>query len=290
MPQPELSVVIPVRNGVPLIAEELDALTAQADAPPFEVIVSDNGSSDGTADLVRGWSDRLDLKVVDSSQAPGVSHARNRGAAEASAPLVAFCDADDMVSSRWVRGMVDGLRTHDIVGGPLDVRSLNQGNSHETAGAVEGAALPSSMGYLPYAFGGNLGCRLNVLRELDGFDTSFVGGHEEVDFCWRAQRQGYTIGLAPEAVLAYRMRDSDWSLYRRHRGSGRTYAQLYARHRGDADISRSNLRDEARAWLRLLRLMPELLHSASRKTWLTHAGWMTGRLQGWARYRVRPPL
>ena len=62
--------------------------------------------------------------------------------------------------------------------------------------------------YLPYAVGANLGVRKEVWAKLGGFDNSYIGGHEEVDFCWRAQRAGYRLAYAPDAIMHYRLRDT----------------------------------------------------------------------------------
>ena len=287
---PTISVIVPVRDGLPLIDAQLDALAAQDDPPPFEVVVADNGSRDGTAEHVLAWSDRLALRVVDSSRYPGVSFARNAGAEASTAPLIAFCDADDVVTPGWVRAMATALEHADIVGGVLELSSLNDDSGALTAGGVGGAWLPVSMGYLPYAVGANLGCRREVFDEVGGFDLDYVGGHEEVDFAWRAQHRGRSIALAPDAVIAYRVRPDGRGLFTKHRASGRTFAQLHARFAGRAPIERGPLRAEARAWARLVRLLPEVTRPDSRRTWLTHAGWMAGRAEGWVRTGVRPPL
>ncbi|MCG7427175.1 glycosyltransferase family 2 protein [Helcobacillus sp. ACRRO] len=84
----DVSVVVCVRNGAATIQRQLDALDAQIEHPPFEVVVVDNGSADGTADLVRQWvgqpvhaAERITL--VSSGPAPGIPHARNIGCSNA---------------------------------------------------------------------------------------------------------------------------------------------------------------------------------------------------------------
>src|SRR5688500_9296124 len=97
------SVVVPVRDGAATIGEQLAALAQQDFPGSWEVVVADNGSRDGTADVVRSFRDRLPgLRLVDASARPGASHARNAGAAAATGEVLAFCDADDVVDPGWL--------------------------------------------------------------------------------------------------------------------------------------------------------------------------------------------
>lgn len=287
---PDASVVIPVRNGGQLFREQLDALVAQIDAPAFEVIVADNGSTDDTRALALSFSDLLDIRVIDAAQATGVSHARNVGAAASRTAYVLFCDADDRVSSHWVRAMVDGLELDDIVGGPLDPELLSDPAALTWRHTPPMDELPVSMRFLPYATGGNLGVRSAVMRELDGFDTSFRRGHEEVDFAWRAQLAGHTVGFAPTAVVHYRLRGSVRDTMRQTFHYGRTHSQLFARHRHEP-IPRTPLKRELRTYAILLRQGLEAKREGqSLDGWKCTMAWTAGRLCGDVIHRVRAPL
>ena len=99
------SVVVPTYNAAATLPEQLAALAAQTIGFPFEVVISDNGSTDDSASVAAAWCDRLDLRVVDASRGRGVSVARNVGIEAAAADLVLLCDADDGVSAGWVEAM-----------------------------------------------------------------------------------------------------------------------------------------------------------------------------------------
>jgi glycosyltransferase involved in cell wall biosynthesis len=88
----DVSVVIPARNAERYVCEALDSVLAQTSVPA-EVVVVDDGSTDRTAELARGYGDPI--RVV-CQPALGLGPARNRGVAEARARLVAFLDADDL--------------------------------------------------------------------------------------------------------------------------------------------------------------------------------------------------
>ena len=83
MTQAPVSVVIPVHNGAELIAAALDSVFAQT-RPPIEVIVVDDGSTDGTAGIVRSFHDAI---LIQQTQR-GAAAARNAGARQATS----WCD------------------------------------------------------------------------------------------------------------------------------------------------------------------------------------------------------
>ncbi|WPL19382.1 putative glycosyltransferase EpsJ [Thiorhodovibrio winogradskyi] len=88
----QLSVVIPAYNAAAYIAECLQSVLSQQDCPPFEVIVVDDGSKDGTAELVE-----RDFSTVRLIRKPngGPGSARNMGVEHAEADIIVFIDADD---------------------------------------------------------------------------------------------------------------------------------------------------------------------------------------------------
>ena len=287
-PTPAVSVVIPARDAAGVIGQQLGALAAQTHRD-FEVVVADNGSTDGTADAVRAAAGPLDVRVVDASQRPGVAHARNVGMRSALAAKILFCDADDVAEPGWVAALADALDTVDLAGGHLEVGVVNSAQEVSWTLSPTDGGLPVTMRHLPYAVGANLGARRPVLELLGGFDESYVGGHEEVDLAWRAQEAGFSVGFAPDAVVHYRLRSSLRSMVRQRFWYGRSYAQLYRtfRHSG---VPRTPVRTELRAYARLLRSLPRDIRRKRFGFWLVTAAWTTGRLAGDVRYRVRCPL
>ena len=115
-PVPEVSVIIPAFNAEDTLALQLGALTDQAGDFTCEILVCDNGSTDGTADLVRDWERRFPIiRLIDASARRGPAAARNIGAAAARAPRLAFCDADDLIGSGWLALMRSKLDEHEFV-------------------------------------------------------------------------------------------------------------------------------------------------------------------------------
>jgi len=100
-------VIIPCFNAADTIAAQLEALAGQCWSEPWEVIVSDNGSTDESSRIVERYIARLPgLRVVDSSDQRGPARARNIGAlAAATGDAFLFCDAGDEVVPEWLTAM-----------------------------------------------------------------------------------------------------------------------------------------------------------------------------------------
>jgi hypothetical protein len=202
-----LSVVIAAHQAEATLGEQLDALAAQQVPFRWEVVVADNGSTDGTAALARSYADRLPVRVVDASARRGAGAARNVGVTAARAPLVAFCDADDVVAEGWLAAMHDALREHAFVAGAFEGRRLNDEATLRSRvlpqqdGLQESAHLPG----LRHAGAGNMGLRTDVFRSVGGFDPGALY-LEDTDLCWRVQLAGVPLVHLPGAVVHVRLR------------------------------------------------------------------------------------
>lgn len=212
---PVVSVIIPVFNGAATIGQQLAALDTQIDAPPFEVIVVDNASTDDTAAIVRATVlGRAPLRLVSATER-GASFARNVGAAHALSDLLMFCDADDVVSAHWVdhgyrnfastrlwSGWVVPAAADLFAAGVEAVRDvLDEGD-----GAPWHAPRPRTDTPFPMLQGGNFGIARSLFLDLGGFDQSLPSSFEDLDLGYRARRRGIEVAFAKDTRLAYRLR------------------------------------------------------------------------------------
>jgi len=290
-----LTVIIPCLNAEGTIADQLEALANQRWSHPWELIISDNGSTDGTAAIVNAFRDRLPhLRVVDASGLHRQSHALNVGARAAAAELLAFCDADDEVGPGWVAAMGDGLFEHDVVHGEICYDKFNG-----AAEAVQFARMWERglhrKQFLPHAGAGNLGVRRAAHEAIGGFDEHlprFADG----DYCWRLQLSGYKLHYEPKAVLQCRVGRVNQSLpylfrrgwtapaadywtYKKYRSIGVTKNGILPAHR--------TMRRSLRAWVDTLRNAPRQILAGGREgraAWLrgfvTQSGEVYGQLLG----------
>ena len=121
MPEPAISVVVPTRNRAGYLEVTLASLARQQDAPPHEVLVVDDRSTDSTTAVAR----RHGVRVLPVDPPGGLNAARNTGVRETSAPVVAFLDDDVRVPPQWVAALVAGVDDHpwaDAFGGPIRAR------------------------------------------------------------------------------------------------------------------------------------------------------------------------
>jgi glycosyltransferase involved in cell wall biosynthesis len=275
-----------VRNCAAYVGDQMAALAAQTYDGAWELVVVDNGCSDGSMDVVEAYRDRLALlRVVDASRRRGLNYARNVGVDAARGDFLAFCDADDAAAPGWLAGMATGAARADIVGGELELEELNNpvvGREWERAEPLR--ALPTG-GFVPFAPGGNCGIWTDVAREI-GWDEAFAYGGSDVEFGWRAQLAGFSATFVPEAVMCLRFRDSLPALMRQHFRYGLSEPHLYRRF-GPHGMSRSDAREAVESWRWLASNVSRLrAGEGKRGHWLRVAALRTGRVCGSLRWRV----
>ena len=276
--EPRISVVVPMRDAVATLGAQFAALANQSYEGAWELIVADNGSTDGSRQLAEEWLGRIPgMKIVDASDRRGPSSARNAGAAAAKGRLLAFCDTDDVVDQGWLDALIAALETHDFVVGSMDDTSLNRGlpaswfdlRSHPTDPTA-------TSNFLPYARSCNLAITREAFLAVGGFDDELTHG-EDKDFSWRVQAAGYALHFAPDAVVSYRRRRNAKSIWRQYVGFGRSDVLLYRRFR-EAGLPRSSWMKALRAYATLIVTAPKLLVHQRRGPWVRAAAIRWGRI------------
>ncbi len=107
-----VSFVVPVYNGERWLDEVLAAIVAQKDGRPFEIITIDDGSSDGSMDILRRWQSTPQIVLLEGG-GNGVASALNRGIREAQQPVICQVDQDVVVHPGWMQTLLEALEdTH----------------------------------------------------------------------------------------------------------------------------------------------------------------------------------
>lgn len=272
------SVVIPTYNAAYVIADQLAALCDQVGAPEFEVIVSDNGSTDDLAGLVDSWHDRLPhVRRVDASCGRGVSVARNVGIEHARTERILICDADDRVSEGWVAAMAKGLEEAPLVSGPVETTLLSGRSAGWVPIEQRTTGLFETWEGRTYGIGCNLGLRREVWEAVGGFDEGYPAGAEEIDFAWRAWDLGYRFAYVEDALIHYRIRTDLRGVLRQQYNSGRGAATLYAKFR-PAEVVPKSVPRRVHHELLLLKQFPWRGGGDARRSWLTLVAFEAGKL------------
>lgn len=278
-----ISVVLPVHDAARTVGEQLDALAGQAFAGAWELVVADNGSTDGTAALVERWRGRIpELRVIDASARRGAAAARNLGARAAAGDGLAFCDADDVVAPGWLAALAEALEDHEFVAGTCDHEGLNPGPTASWHARSFETGLPVTMGFLPYATSANMAVSRAAFSEVGGFDEGFArvgAAGEDIDLSWRLQLGGHRLHFEPGALVYYRHRHDLRQVWRQNFRYGMADVLLYKRYRAHGVRPRP-WRQALGGFHGLLLRAPALLRRGSRGCWLRDAGHRLGRLQG----------
>ena len=227
-PMPAFSVIVCTRDGRERMAACLGSL-ARLSPAAHEVIVVDDGSTDGTADLVAADFPWVRLVRLEPS---GLSAARNAGAAAATGEVLAFTDDDCRADPAWLGELARTFaRGWDAAGGP--------NLPPPPADAVEAviAAAPGAASHVmlddaeaEHVPGCNLAVRRTAYFAIGGFDARFRTAGDDVDFCWRLRDAGFRIGFAPNAFVWHHRRATPRGYLRQQAGYGRAEAMLRRKH------------------------------------------------------------
>jgi glycosyltransferase involved in cell wall biosynthesis len=283
----DASVILCVRNGAGTIGAQLQALAEQDHPQEWELIVVDNGSSDGTTNVVEQWHARLPaLRVVEANARTGLAYARNVGASAAAGRVLAFCDADDLAAPGWLAALIAGTQRADIVGGRLELESLNRESSRFWRSmSADDVSRPQALGYLPYAVGANFAVRRETFEAVGGCDEAFVTCGDDIDLSWRIQRAGGVLEFRDDAVMHYRLRQDLRGMMRQRYRYGQVDA-LLRRKFADA-VPPVRWRERWLAYGYVLKRPWHLLADGRRRgLWLSTTSYCAGRIRGSIRYRV----
>ncbi|MGD8458252.1 MAG: glycosyltransferase family 2 protein [Anaerolineales bacterium] len=184
-----ISVVICTYNREKYLRWLFESLEAQtADKGTYEIIIVDNNSTDGTAEVSREFCQKNPNARYYLEEKQGLSHARNRGISEGRGEYIAFIDDDATAPENWVEVALDTIKRHspEIFGGPYfacfekekprwakdEYWSSTEWLGNDTCWFDEKKSLT----------GGNLFIRRDLLEEIGGFDPEYGMTGEKLNY------------------------------------------------------------------------------------------------------------
>jgi glycosyltransferase involved in cell wall biosynthesis len=258
---PRVSVIIPAYNACESLGETLDSVIAQTYGD-WEVIVADDCSTDGTADLAANYHPRI--SCVRSPQNLGTGGARNLALAKAAGELVALLDDDDV----WMPGYLQrqlacydeavaaGKRVGIVCCGTIPFGSEGSGDCVYSRDPVTLAALLRRNSIYTSAL-----VPRALMVQLGGFATDCLGS-EDYDLWLRILETGHTVVAVDEPLTFYRVGDGRISTDAVVMARAMQMTYQHALGRGRLNIRQRAI---ARRQLRLQRLIELHGHVARRR-------------------------
>lgn len=206
MTNPKISVVVAAHNAESFIAETITSLLEQ-DMKDWEAVIVDDGSTDGTKDVISGFTDSRIILVEQENK--GRCEARNNGLGRASAEAVVFLDHDDRLCSDALGRFLKALNmSEDIVMAYGEARIFDEKSGEYGYVSLRkrphGNALESFLIYNPVLTVGSAVFRTSTARKAGGFSPSFSRG-EDWEFYTRVVREGKIMYMGRKPVIIYRL-------------------------------------------------------------------------------------
>lgn len=200
-PNPDLSVIIPVRNNPEGLKRCVRALERQTlPAERFEIIVVDNGSDDGTLEM----AEQLPVRLFTQSHPRTPYAARNRGLKEARGRIIAFTDTHCIPDRAWLENGMKRLESEgaDLLGGQVEFTFSERGSAAERFDSLVNLEMKENIARKGVAKTGNLFARRDLFSIVGPFREDVRSGGD-VEWTGRATRTGFKIVFGPDVVVYY---------------------------------------------------------------------------------------
>ena len=206
MPDPAVSVIIPTYNRADLLRFALSSVIEQT-LPPTEIVVVDDGSTDHTPEVVQRFKrEGAPIVYLETEHANRRGMLRNKGAAAATSPLVAFLDSDDLWNPRRLELQVEGLERDPQAG-----FAFCNFQRFDANGPIEGPCLPPGDDYNgnilgelirePLVISSTLLARRDAYEAVGGFADIRMNEDHELSLRLAAR---YPASYRPEVLVLMR--------------------------------------------------------------------------------------
>lgn len=218
---PEVAVVILNYNGEKYLADFLPSVLA-SDYPNLRVVVADNGSSDGSLDLLEKRY-KEHIEILDLKENYGFAGGYNQALRQVHSPYYVLLNSDVEVTKNWMRPIIEMMELDQKIGAVQPkILAYHDKAKFEYAGAAGGWmdnwGLPFCRGRILtncemdqgqydtpqeifWATGAAMFIRGELYHDLGGLDAGYFAHMEEIDLCWRVKRAGYKIMACPESTV-----------------------------------------------------------------------------------------
>jgi GT2 family glycosyltransferase len=225
---PRVSVVICSFNGVATIRRTIEE-SLKLDYPDFEVIVVDDGSTNGVSDIARQFPA---VRLITQTNM-GLSVARNTGLHAATGEIIAYIDDDAYPDPHWlkylVRAMLQCSGAGNVIGaGGPNLHVPEDGEvaecvAHAPGGPTHVLLSDTVAEHIP---GCNMAFYKHALLNIGGFDPQFRIAGDDVDICWRLQNTGGVLAFAPAAQVWHHRRKTVRGFWKQQVNYGKAEADL----------------------------------------------------------------
>jgi GT2 family glycosyltransferase len=219
---PFVSIVVATRDRAGLLKDTINSLKAQSYPPNrYEIVIADDGSADGTHDLIEQLSNLDDPPALIALQTSGlgINAARNAGISASAGDPIVFVDDDVEAPPGWLSALVDGTRRYPdagCLGGPIILRLEGKAPrlcGREPLGETE-LMLGERDKETDFAWGANMALRRHALDLVGNFNESLPVYGDETEWQRRLHHAGGKVVYVADAMLWHRRTASDLRLSR----------------------------------------------------------------------------
>jgi len=208
-----VTVIVVNYNGWDNLRECLESVFG-LDYPDFEVIVVDNGSTDGSARLVAERFPRV--RVLALPRNLGFAEGNNRGAAIARADTLVFLNNDTVVERQWLSELVKPLADPSVAVCGSKALIYSSGKIDFAGGKISPIGAGINLGFSEddqpggaprdssHAYGAAMLIRRDVFERAGGFAPEYFAYHEELDLCWKCWLWGWRVVYVPGSVIRHK--------------------------------------------------------------------------------------
>ena len=234
--EPEVSVIMPVRNEAASLDATLASVCSQATDASIEVIVVDDHSTDSSRSIIERWAARDGRVRLVSSPRRGISQALNRGLEAARGRYLFRVDGHSIIPPDYVQALLDHIRSDACEGAGGRKRAVGQGPFGRAVAATHGSRFgigdskyhhsqrQELVDHIPF------GAYVKELAHAIGGWDEKLKTNEDYDFDFRYQQAGGRLLLDPAIVVDWRVRETPDRLARQYYAYGRGKFTTLVRH------------------------------------------------------------